>query len=119
MESLLGIFKSLGDRNRLRIVAALLQEDELCACQIIEMLGVAGATASRHLAQLHAAGIVESRKEGRWNYFRINPIFTEAFPLNWLENRLARTPELEKDRKLLESILAVDPEVICRKQRGE
>ena len=46
------IFKALGDRNRLRILAALLCHKELCACQIHEWLGVTGATASKHLGPI-------------------------------------------------------------------
>ena len=43
MEKLIKIFKALSDSNRLRVVATLLQYDELCACQIVELMKVTGS----------------------------------------------------------------------------
>jgi ArsR family transcriptional regulator, arsenate/arsenite/antimonite-responsive transcriptional repressor len=43
MNDLLSILKALSDKNRLRIFYALLTYEELCACQITELLQVAGA----------------------------------------------------------------------------
>ncbi|MFW5959693.1 MAG: hypothetical protein ACOCSE_01080 [Chitinivibrionales bacterium] len=37
MEKLLSAFKALSDRNRMRVVSALLEYDELCACQVTEL----------------------------------------------------------------------------------
>ena len=71
MEPTLEILKALSDKNRMRVVAALWRFDELCACQITELLNVSGATASRHLGILQKTGLVESRKEGRWVYYKI------------------------------------------------
>ncbi len=65
MNKVLEQFKALSDRNRLR-VATLLHIDELCACQIVELLEVTGAMVSCHMGLLVRAGLVESRKEGRW-----------------------------------------------------
>jgi len=50
MKNTVSLLKALSDQNRLRVVAALLSEPELCACQIKELLNVTGATVSRHLA---------------------------------------------------------------------
>ena len=118
METLLSVFKSVADKNRLRIIASLLQHDELCACQVIEMLGVTGATASRHLAVLQDAGIIISRKDGRWNYFRLNEKLPQGFPKEWLQNALLNLPEIIKDQECLDSILKENPVDICRRQRG-
>jgi ArsR family transcriptional regulator len=60
------LFKALSDMNRLRIVVALGRYEELCACQITELLQVTGATVSRHLGVLQHAGVLKSRKEGRF-----------------------------------------------------
>ncbi|MFH2066864.1 MAG: metalloregulator ArsR/SmtB family transcription factor [Pseudomonadota bacterium] len=120
MHNMLLILKALADRNRLRMAAALMKFEELCACQIIELLQIRGATVSRHLSQLVHAGILENRKEGRWVYYRMNRSNEMIVPvLNWIEKELKHDAELIKDRKTLESIMACDPEEICRKQRGE
>ena len=57
MKTQLEQLKALSDRNRLRVVAALMNTSELCACQISELLGVSGATASRHMDLLIRAGL--------------------------------------------------------------
>jgi ArsR family transcriptional regulator len=64
------LFKALGDETRLRIVA-LLSHGELCVCHIEEALRVSQPKASRHLAILRAAGVVEHRREGPWVYYRL------------------------------------------------
>ena len=44
---------------------------ELCVCQIVELLGLAPSTVSKHLAILKQARLVDSRKEGRWMFYRL------------------------------------------------
>jgi ArsR family transcriptional regulator, arsenate/arsenite/antimonite-responsive transcriptional repressor len=67
MESL---FKALGDATRLRILALLLA-GEVCVCDIHESLKIPQSKASRHLAYLRRAGLVETRREGLWVHYRI------------------------------------------------
>ena len=115
----LEILKSLSDMNRLRIVAALGRYDELCACQITELLQVTGATASRHLSVLQNAGLLKSRKEGRWVYYRMAPPADAGPVFKWLDAAFAASPELQADVKALDEIVSVTREDLCRKQRGE
>lgn len=92
--------KALSERNRLRVIAVLMTQDELCACHIIELLQVTGATASRHMDVLLRAGLVQSRKAGRWVHYRLNR--EAAVPLfQWLETELANDPKIKTDRKTL------------------
>src|SRR5690242_7620727 len=70
MRDLLTITKALADENRLRAIG-LLRGPELCLCQIIEVLRLAPSTVSKHMSILHQARLVESRKVGRWAYFRL------------------------------------------------
>jgi DNA-binding transcriptional ArsR family regulator len=117
MDTLLSTFKALADRNRLRVIAALLQHSELCACQLTELLEVAGATASRHLAQLQNAGLIEGRKDGRWVYFRISKNLPSDLPLRWLKEKVFESKTCADDKERLEAILLETPETICRRQR--
>jgi DNA-binding transcriptional ArsR family regulator len=120
MRNMLLILKAFSDRNRLRVAAALMAFEELCACQIIELLQIKGATVSRHLGQLVQAGILENRKEGRWVYYRMNRSNAIILPvLHWIEKELKHDEDLINDHKVLEDIMACDPEEICRRQRGE
>ena len=64
------VFKALGDETRLRILNLLCRR-ELCVCQIVEVLGIGQSKASRHLATLRHAGLVDDRREGLWMYYSL------------------------------------------------
>ena len=120
MNTILQIFKSLSDRNRLRIFAALMQYEELCACQIVELLQVTGATVSRHLSQLLRAGLIQSQKEGRWIYYSLNVnTFNSDVTECWLREELFKSDGIDEDMRNLKNITSIDREDLCRKQRGE
>ncbi len=59
------IFKALSDENRLRILSAL-EMEESCACVILEELSISQPTLSHHMKILVEAGLVTSRKDGKW-----------------------------------------------------
>ncbi len=61
---------ALADPTRLRILA-LLADGEICVCHIHESLAVPQPTASRHLAYLRRAGLVDTRREGLWVHYRV------------------------------------------------
>ncbi len=120
MNDIILIFKALSDKNRLRVFIALTKYDELCACQITELLKITGATASRHLGILINAGLIQSRKEGRWVYYKIirsNVNFETV--LVWIKDMLKDDLEMLSDQKELEQIMSLEREIICKKQRGE
>jgi ArsR family transcriptional regulator len=65
-----GLFSALADATRLRILGLLLT-GEVCVCDIHESLKIPQSKASRHLAYLRRAGLVEARREGLWMHYRI------------------------------------------------
>jgi len=86
MEPLRRRFLALADENRLRTLLILHEAGELCLCHLEQLLDIAASSASRHLGLLRDAGLVESRKDGRWVYFR--PASGEgALWLEWLAGR--------------------------------
>jgi len=108
MNHILAVTKALSDRNRLRTFMALLQEGELCVCEITELLRVTAPTVSRHMTILAASGLVTSRKDGRWVYYR--PCeeaskHSDNRVVEWLQTRLAKDPEITSDRKRLRIII--------------
>ena len=112
------LFKALSDRNRFRVVAALLQIKELCACQIHEWLGVTGATASKHMSILVTSGLVLSRKDGRWVHYRINRDQANLRPLmSWIRNQVKEDIDLLEDLKDLSSVTACPPVELRKRQR--
>ena len=118
MRELLAVMKALADPSRLRVVAAL-EGRELCLCQIVELLGLATSTVSRHMSILERARLVDARKQGRWTYFRLageqgRPEAGEAAAL--VIKALARDDEARADVVQLRRILKMNPEELCRKQ---
>jgi len=117
MRELLAVTKALADENRLRILAAL-DGRELCLCQIVELLGLATSTVSRHTSVLQQARLIESRKQGRWTYFRLDDEAPEAArdAAALVIRELGRDCRGREDRKRLAQILKTEPEELCRKQ---
>ena len=64
------LFKALADSTRLRILG-LLVTGEVCVCHIHESLKIPQPKASRHLAYLRQAGLVETRRDGLWIHYRM------------------------------------------------
>jgi ArsR family transcriptional regulator len=64
------LFKALADGTRLRILGLLLS-GEVCVCHIHESLKIPQPKASRHLAYLRRAGLVDTRREGLWIHYRL------------------------------------------------
>ena len=64
------VFKALADSTRLRILGLLLT-GEVCVCHINEALKIPQPKASRHLAYLRKAGLVETRRDGLWVHYRM------------------------------------------------
>jgi DNA-binding transcriptional ArsR family regulator len=113
------IFKALGDASRLRALLALTRE-ELCVCQIVELLQLAPSTVSKHLQVLREAGLILSRKKGRWVHYRLNDQAERGVAVEAVKiavDSLADTAEIRSDRKRLDEILKIDPEVLCERQK--
>jgi len=71
MKDFVKVMKALRNPNRVKIVK-ILEHGELCVCEIQEVLGVSQPTVSKHLKTLEEAGLLNSRKEGLWVYYRLN-----------------------------------------------
>ncbi len=116
MEKTLDMAKALADGNRMRVLAALMEKDELCVCQITEMLQLATATVSRHMSILQNARLVQSRKKGRWVYYSLVATFPGLLR-QWLAESLAESAEIRLDRQNLSTILSCKPDVFCQKKK--
>jgi len=120
MREILDITKALADENRLRILLAL-ADRELCVCQIVALLGLAPSTVSKHMSILRQARLVESRKDGRWMYYRLagrDAPKAARQALAWIRRSLAESPQTGRDANRLNRILAMDPEVLCKRQNA-
>src|SRR5215510_281817 len=104
----------------LRILQNSDAHPELCVCQVIELLGLAPSTVSKHLSILKQARLIDGRKHGRWMYYRLadEDVPTVAKDaISWALNGLGRDRQRLQDAERLIQILAMDPEVLCLTQR--
>lgn len=112
MRSVLAITKALNDESRLRALMAVSQ-GELCLCQLIELLGLAPSTVSKHLTILQDAGLVERRKDGRWAFYRLAetdvPVEVEG-AIDWVVRSLRTSKITKADVAELERVRAADLE---------
>ncbi len=65
-------FKVLADENRAKITYALCQEEELCVCDVANIIGSSVAIASHHLRSLRNQGVVKFRKEGKLAFYSLD-----------------------------------------------
>jgi ArsR family transcriptional regulator len=112
MRTLVKVFKALSDGSRIRILK-MLEQRQLCVCEITEVLELASSTVSKHLSILRDAELILDEKEGKWvNYYlnqdKYNEYVSKLLPLikSWLP----------KDRIILhdkEKVKTVDRNYIC------
>ncbi len=94
-------FQALGDNTRLRLLN-LMNDQEICVCYFVAVLGGPQPKISRHLAYLRSAGIVAARREGKWMHYRIvTPPHIGASEvlrqtLAWLKNERAMQADRAK-----------------------
>ena len=117
MRDFMAVVKALADENRVRVLMAL-REHELCVCEIIELLGLAPSTVSKHLSILYKAGLLESRKDGRWVYYRLAakdaPVEAQE-AIAWVCKCLANDHVVKDDAAQLKEIMKFDPIEKCTK----
>lgn len=120
IDNITEIAQALSDASRVRAVMAL-RKQELCVCQLIELLDLAPSTVSKHMTILKQAGLVETRKEGRWVYYRLVEAGVDsavAQALRWVVETLSRSTQTREDDRALREILATDLEEICCRIRS-
>ena len=71
MQRLLKAFKALGDETRIRLLK-MLQQRELCVCELTQSLNMTQSRVSRNLGILKNAGLVKDRRDGLWIHYSLN-----------------------------------------------
>lgn len=66
------LFKAMGDETRLKILYALYREEELCVCDVANIIGSSVATSSHHLRLLQTSGLAKKRKEGKLVFYSLD-----------------------------------------------
>lgn len=69
MENVIQIVVALSDPNRLRSLALMAGDGEVCVCEVCYALEIAQPKASKHLAALREAGLVRARRDAQWTFY--------------------------------------------------
>jgi len=101
--SIVKILRVVADPNRLRILL-LLRGEELSVAELQEILVMGQSTISTHLSQLKQAGLVEDRRTGKSNLYKLSP--ADASPLDKiLAQAKAEIPEAAADQAAMRRVL--------------
>lgn len=71
MEKIATMAKILSDINRVKILGLLIENKELCVCEICDTLQLSQPLVSRHLKQIREAGIISSKQRGKWMIYSL------------------------------------------------
>ncbi len=112
------LFKALADRTRLRVIN-LIGNDEICVCFFVEVLNTNQPKISRHLAYLRRAGLVSTRRDGKWMHYRLVEPPDEHAGRIFREVRawLANDPEMQRDKARLAKLCCA-PQLPLQLQRA-
>ena len=116
MRKIILIAKAITDKNRIRALMAR-RRQSFCVCQIVDLIGLAPSTISKHLSVLYHAGLVSTEKKGRWVYYsRINenedPLTRQTLQL--LDAELAQNEEILADETAISKVLKKLPGEFCQ-----
>jgi DNA-binding transcriptional ArsR family regulator len=113
LSAVVEVAKALGHPARLRMVA-MLQDGELCVCQLTSVLGLSGSTVSAHLSDLRRARLVSEEKRGKWVYYRLSDDESMRGLVHEVLRLLADDPQLREDARVIEALRGVPVDDLCR-----
>lgn len=80
LEQIADIFGLLSDGTRLKIISALAVYQELCVCDLSNVVELSLSATSHQLRKLRDAGVVSKRRDGRLTYYSLeNPFLARLF----------------------------------------
>ncbi|HAP2020308.1 helix-turn-helix transcriptional regulator [Staphylococcus arlettae] len=84
-QHLIDTLLKISDENKLKIILALIKEQELCVCDLSITLGLSIATTSHHLRTLYKRGVLNFYKEGKMAYYYIKDIEMKSLLMKCLD----------------------------------
>jgi ArsR family transcriptional regulator len=102
MASIIKILRVLADPNRLRILL-LLGSEELSVAELQEILAMGQSTISTHLSQLKQAGLVEDRRTGKSNLYRL--VSSDGLLTGLLTQARQEIPEAGTDQRAMRRVV--------------
>ena len=112
MQTFSKVMKALSDPNRVKILK-LLQQGEMCICEIQALLEIAQPTVSKHLKILDQAGLISRRKTGLWVYCRLSDGNLNPYTASLLGNLRHWLNEDADIRTLFDKSGALNRDELC------
>lgn len=110
---IINILKTLSDVNRLRILN-LLKQKPLCVCEIEYLLELNQSNLSRHLRNMNQLGLLDTWRENKFAYYKINEDFIKANPfIKEIFERLAEEKQLQEDLDNFNAYIAENIPCAC------
>jgi len=94
MEKLVSLGKILSDMNRVKIIALMQREKELCVCEICDTLELSQPLVSRHLKQMREAKIVQTKQSGKWMIYSLCNNETMYYLLDTIQEDIKKLPKV-------------------------
>lgn len=116
MEAFLKVMKALSDQNRVKIIK-LLQQKDMCVCEIQAALGIAQPTVSKHLKILEDAGLIMHEKDGLWVNYSLTDGRSSPYAASLLGNLRHWLDNEEEIRELVERIPTIRREELTKKHQ--
>lgn len=93
------ILKLLGDKTRLSMMG-LLENDECCVCEFVEIFQMSQPSISQHLRKLRDVGLVKEQRKGQWIFYSLNKEH-EVYPI--VHTILQHIPDQKEKLEALEA----------------
>lgn len=121
LKDFIKLSKAISDDTRVRILK-LLEKQELCVCQLMEILKLGQSTVSKHLGILKNAGLIEVRKEWTWAFYRLSKEGMQTYNRKFfklLSSVLNDDSVILKDQERLREVIKKDINVFCNRGNKE
>lgn len=116
MNEFVEVLKAVSDPTRLRILMSLI-DGEMCVCRITALLELAPSTISKHMSILKHARLVDSRKDGKWIFYKLNLTDNTGFGLrilSLLKSSLQNDDLIKSDAVRLQAIISMTHKELCK-----
>ena len=114
MKAFIKVMKALSDPNRVKILK-LLQEKEMCVCEIQGALDISQPNASKHLKLLEDSGLVESRKDGLWVNYSLTNGMSSPYAASLLGNLRHWLNDDPQVSELIKKVPLLNRDELCKR----
>ncbi len=104
-------YKCLADETRLRCLLLIINQQELCVCELMQAINESQPKISRHLAQLRSCGLLTDKRQGKWVFYSINTELPE-WAIDILSVTLKANTKFIKDNLMQLNAMGNRPERI-------